>query len=93
MMLVCHLTSQDHLITGSCDFKGGSQSKPAKFGDHRHSFSVGVMVFVCHVTLQYHVINVLNDFMARNPSRYITILPNFAAMGTGSGDLLFKFIT
>ena len=34
------------------------------------------MVFVSHVTLRDHVIKALNDFMGRNPLRYVTILPS-----------------
>ena len=40
------------------------------------------MIFVCHVTLQDHVIKVLNDFMVKNPSRYITKLPSLLVIGT-----------
>ena len=40
------------------------------------------MIFVCHVTLQDHVIKVLNDFMVKNPSRYITKLPSLLDIGT-----------
>ena len=40
------------------------------------------MIFVCHVPLQDHVIKVLNDFMVKNPSRYITKPPSLLAIGT-----------
>ena len=40
------------------------------------------MVFVCHMMFQDHVINVINDFMVKSPSRYVTILPNLVAICT-----------
>ena len=40
------------------------------------------MVFVSHVTLQDHVIKVLNDFMVRSLSRYVTMLSGLVAIGT-----------
>ena len=41
-----------------------------------------MMVYVCHVTLQNHVIKVLNNFMVRSPSRYVTTLPSLVAIDT-----------
>ena len=45
------------------------------------------MVFVCSVTLQDHIIKVLNDFMIRNPSKYITILPSLVTTGTAAKEI------
>ena len=55
----------------------------AKFGSHRHSSSKYKIVFV----FQDHVIKVLNDFMARSPSKYFTILPSLVAIGTVAVEL------
>ena len=45
------------------------------------------MVSVCHVTLQDHLIKVLNDFIVRNPTRYVTILPGLVAIGIVAMDI------
>ena len=71
-MLVCQWILQDHVIKGSCDFKGRSPSSSAtiyKSGGHRHSDSGDIMVFICHVTTEDHVIKALFDFMVWSPSR------------------------
>ena len=44
------------------------------------------MVFDCHVTLQDHMIKALNDFIARSPLRYVTILPSLVTIGTVLGE-------
>ena len=75
---------QNHTIKGSGDFIGTSQSKQTII---RHSGSGDIMVFVYYVTLQNHVIKLLNDFMVRSPSRYVTILPSLAAMGPVMVDI------
>ena len=38
------------------------------------------MLLVCHLALRNHVIKQLNEFMIKNPSRYVTILPGLVAM-------------
>ena len=53
-----------------------------QIGGYRHSGSGDIMVFVCHVTFQDHVIKALNDFMVRNHSRYVIILPGLVAIVT-----------
>ena len=40
------------------------------------------MVFVCHVTFHDYMIKVFNEFMATNPSKYLTILPSLVAIST-----------
>ena len=43
MIIVYHVILQDHVIKGSCDFMDRSPSKsyhPAKFGVHKHSFTL-----------------------------------------------------
>ena len=48
-----------------------------------HYGSGDIIVFVWQATLQDHIIKVLNDFMVRSPSRYVTIpLPSLLAIGT-----------
>ena len=34
MYLICHVTSKDHLMEGSCNHPACNH--PDKFGDHRH---------------------------------------------------------
>ena len=38
------------------------------------------MVFVSQVTLQDHVIKALDNYIARSPSRYVTILLSLVAI-------------
>ena len=40
------------------------------------------MVFICYVTLQDQRIKVLNGFMVRGLSRYVTILSTLVVIGT-----------
>ena len=40
---------------------------PAKFGDHRHCVSGGLMVLVCHMILKEHKIKGSCDLMGRGP--------------------------
>ena len=40
------------------------------------------MAFLRKANLQDHVIKVNNDFVARSPSRYVTILSSLVATGT-----------
>ena len=55
MVLVCHLTSQYHLIKGSCEFMDGTpppphdKPHPVKLDGHRHCGSGDIMDLVCHV--------------------------------------------
>ena len=55
MVLVCHLTSQYHLIKGSCEFMDGTPTPPhhkphpVKLDGHRHCGSGDIMDLVCHV--------------------------------------------
>ena len=54
----------------------------AKFDGHRHSGNKDIMIFACHVTWQDHVIRALYDFLVRSPSKVVTILTSFVAIGT-----------
>ena len=45
------------------------------------------MIFVCHVTLQDHVIKVINDFMVRSLSKYVTEIGSHRH--SGSRDMIF----
>ena len=52
------------------------------------------MVSVRHVTLQDHLIKVLNDFMVRSPSMYVTIVPNLVVIGSVVVNILYvEFVT
>ena len=46
--LVCHVTSRDHVIQGSCDFKGGAYcvSSPYQVGGYKHYGCRDIMIFV-----------------------------------------------
>ena len=54
---------------------------PLKFGGNRYCGS-GNMFLVCHVILQGYVIKGSCDFMGRNPSRQVIILPSLVAIDT-----------
>ena len=86
LVLVCHTISLDHVIKGSCDFKGGKPIKvsyhTAKLGRHGLAGSGDITVFIWHVTLQNHMIKTSNDFLVSSPSRYVTIFPSLVVMGT-----------
>ena len=55
---------------------------PTKFGGHRHIGSRDIMIFACHMILQDNVIRALCGFMVMSPSRKVTILTSFMAIGT-----------
>ena len=76
MVLVYHVIWQDFAIKGSSDLQVGAHQ--VKLGSHRLSGSGDIMVFVFHVTLQD---SVLNGFMIRGPSNFVTILPSLVAIG------------
>ena len=40
------------------------------------------MIFVFHLTLQDHIMKLLNDFMVRSPSKFVTILPSLVTKDT-----------
>ena len=67
MVLICHMTSQDHVIQWLCDFMGGSQC-PTMFCSHRHGGMGNIMILVCQKILQHHVIKGSCNFMSRSPS-------------------------
>ena len=54
----------------------------AKFGGHRHCDSENIMILGYHVISQDHIIKGSCDFIGRNPSRYVMILPSLVAIGT-----------
>ena len=54
---------------------------PAKFNGHAHCGSKD-MTLMCHVMLQDHVIKGSCDFMGKNQSRQVSIVPCFAAIAT-----------
>ena len=54
-----------------------SKLPSAKFDGHRHSGSRDIINFVYYVTLQDHLIKVLNEFIFRSPSEYVTILASW----------------
>ena len=55
--------------------------RPAKFGGHTHCGSKDTTL-MRYVILQDHVIKGSCDFMGKSQSVWITILPNFVAIGT-----------
>ena len=55
---------------------------PVKFCGHKHSGNREITIFFCHMTLEDHVIRALYNLLVRVPSRYVTILPSFMAIGT-----------
>ena len=55
IVLVCHVTLQDHMINGSCDFMVRTLMlghHPAKSCGHGHCGSEDIMILVCHIILQ-----------------------------------------
>ena len=54
----------------------------AKFGGYRHCDSENIMILGYHVISQDHIIKGSCDFIGRNPSRYVMILPSLVAIGT-----------
>ena len=54
----------------------------ANIGGRKHSSSEDVIFFVFQVTFQNHVIKALNDFISKNHSRYVTILPSLMVAST-----------
>ena len=73
MYLICHMTSQDHLIEGSCSVY---EWKPLvvyhhrdKFGDHRNCDSADLMFLICHVTSRNHAFKRLIKFMIGRSSQ------------------------
>ena len=54
----------------------------AKFGGHRHCDSENIMILGYQVISQDHIIKGSCDFIGRNPSRYVMILPSLVAIGT-----------
>ena len=76
---------QDHLAKWSSNLTGESlkvRHHPNRFGGHKHCGIGDIMVVVCYVTLQNHKIKALYEFMAKSPSKQVTILPNLVAIGT-----------
>ena len=57
IILVCHVTLQDHVIKGLCDFIGKCDFNvsyhPAKFGGDRRPDSGDISILVCHVILTW----------------------------------------
>ena len=82
MILVLHVTLQDHVTKGSCEFMSRSPLKvmhhPAKFGGFWHCVSGCVMSPVCYVNLYDHVAK--RSF--KSTVRKITILPSLVTIGT-----------
>ena len=71
MYLICHVTSQDHLVVGSWEFMGGMSPivechHPEKFSDHRYLDSQDVMFLICHITSRDHISKALCEFMGRS---------------------------
>ena len=56
--------------------------KLVKLGGHRRSGSEDIMILGCRVSSQYHLIEGSCNFMSRNSSRYVTILPSLVAIDT-----------
>ena len=55
MYLICHVTSQDHLIEGLFEFMVVSclwcVTTLTKFGNHRHCGSEDIMFLICQMTV------------------------------------------
>ena len=60
-----------------------------KFGGHRHSGSIDIMVFVCYMTLKVHVTKALHGIIARNPSRSLANLSSLVAIGPMVVEICF----
>ena len=86
MDFLCHVTLQNHMIKGSCDF----MEEPIKISHHPHKFgctrTIAVTIYrFLFVTLPCkttHLIKSLYDFMVRSLSRYITVLPTLVVIAT-----------
>ena len=52
----------------------------AKFGVYRHFDIAEIMFLVRHAILEDHVAKELSNFIGRNPSRQVTILPSLMAI-------------
>ena len=66
------MTSQKHLIQGSCDVVSGNISwecepHPAKFVGHKPCGSRNIMFLICHLISQDHVTQEPFDFIAHHP--------------------------
>ena len=88
MYLICHATSQDHPIEGSCEFMVSSSYRcvyPDKFCEHRHSDS-GDMFLICHMISHNHMFKGFCEFKGGSPSQQVATLPCLVAIGV-SGDM------
>ena len=74
---MCQMTSQDHLLEGSCTFMGG---------DHRHLDSEDIIFSIFHVNSCDCMFKGLCKFMGESLSRLVTTLPFLVAIGSTSGD-------
>ena len=54
----------------------------AKFGGHGYYGSGDMMVLFCHVNLGDDLTKDLGNFMGKNLTRWVTILPSLVARGT-----------
>ena len=83
--LTCHVTFQDHLVKGSCDFI--EESSPFYVANipslvdiaSGHCGSGDITYLICLETLQDHVIKESYDLMEGDPSLYATTLPGLMA--------------
>ena len=83
MYLICHVTSQDHLIEGSCKFMGGSSSLyvTTLTSSEAIGSTIVEMFLICHLTLRDHMFKGLREFMEGRSSRYVTTWPSLMAIG------------
>ena len=51
------------------------------------------MIFIYCVTFQVHVIKALFHFMARSPSKYVTMIPSFKHRGVGDMMVLGSHVS
>lgn len=67
MLLIYHVTSQNHLLKHSCIFMAGSSSY--------------ITFLIYQMTWKDHVFKGLCDFMGGSPSQEVTIFPCSTARG------------
>ena len=87
MVLLCHVTFQDHVIKALNDLIVRMEPLKichhlSKFGDNARYGSGDIIVLTYHVIPQDHEMQGLCDFIGRNLSGQVTVLPSLVAIGT-----------
>ena len=92
VLILCHVTLQNYVIEGSCNFMSGSSSLHITIlfaAGHGPCDIKDIKLLVCHMILRDYVIKGSCDFMVRSPSWQVINLPSLVVIGIVVVETMF----